>query len=232
MKVTHLLLVGGATLGLMALSVDAFRGGGPEQAMPGHARAPTEANPDLGGGASINSQIARSLAQAAPSGAASAADPNALPPGGNATSLSHDFASRLGESTANVPGTDSGNLACAWAVNNVYHDVTGNWIASPDDGGNSVDGLYQAIQANPQTFTPVSQEQAVESGQDYIVLTSAMNGIGTGSHIGIGNGNAIYSNSSSSASLQQNFSPSGWDNYFQGERYYLVNAPSSSLSAN
>lgn len=226
MNVTTLFIAGGATLGMLALSVDAFHGG-PLAAMPGRAPAQSDDDPNLGGGASINGQIAPALAQATPNGSGNAADPNALPAGGNPTSLSADFASRLGESTADVPGTDSGNKACAWAVNNVYHDVTGNWIAAPDDGGNSVDGLYQAIQANPQNFTPVTQEQAVASGQDYIVLTSSMNGIGQGSHIGIGNGNAIYSNSSSSASLQQNYNPASWNNYFQGEQYYLVNTPSN-----
>jgi hypothetical protein len=55
----------------------------------------------------------------------------------------------VGHVTNNVPGTDNGNLACAWAVNEVTRLALGKPISS--DGGKnglSTDGIFEALNAH------------------------------------------------------------------------------------
>ena len=55
----------------------------------------------------------------------------------------------VGHVTSNVPGTDHGNLACAWAVNEVTRLALGRPISS--DGGKnglSTDGIFDVLRAH------------------------------------------------------------------------------------
>jgi hypothetical protein len=159
---------------------------------------------------------------------------NSLPPspdqnstnGGNYTgdggALSQDINGRIGESTYNVPGTQNGNVACAYVVNSVYQQATGETIVGPGGNNLSVYDTMQAMDANPSKFTQVDRATAIASGQDYIIASNYNYG-SNGSHIGIGNGNTVWSNSSSSASIRQNYTADSWGNHFGATKYYIVN---------
>lgn len=134
------------------------------------------------------------------------------------------IANRVGESTFNVPGTNNGNVACAWVVNDVYRQMTGNTITGtygqPGSSNMLVKDTIAAMQSNPQAFRQVTQAEAIASGQDYIIASNYNYG-SNGSHIGWGNGNRVWSNSSGSASIQNNYTPSGWQNYFGQTMYFI-----------
>jgi len=140
------------------------------------------------------------------------------------TAISQEIASQVGTNTAGIPGTNGGRVACAAVVNQVFQHVTGSTITGTTGQSSnlSVSETLQAIQANPDNFTPVTPEQAAASGQDYVIVSS--HDIGSnGSHIGIGNSSTVWSNSSSSASVQQNYSTNSWQNHFGNTQCYLIN---------
>ncbi len=134
------------------------------------------------------------------------------------------IANRVGESTFNVPGTNNGNVACAWVVNDVYRQMTGRTITGtfgqPGSSNMLVKDTIDAMRANPQAFRQVTQAEAIASGQDYIIGSNYAYG-GNGSHIGWGNGNSVWSNSSGRASIQQNYTPSSWQNQFGATQYFI-----------
>jgi hypothetical protein len=134
--------------------------------------------------------------------------------------LSNAIASRIGESTAGIAGTDGGNLACAWVVNSVFEQATGSPIATGGDRL-SVLGTVAAIEAQPDRFREVSRAEALASGGDYIIASNPEWG-SNGSHIGIGNGSTIWSNSSSQAAIEQNFTSGSWSNYYGEARYFIA----------
>lgn len=107
-----------------------------------------------------------------------------------------------GQSTASGP--DGGNLACAWAVNNILQS-TG--IAPID--GNSVSSMEQVLQSG----RGIPEEQSVAQAGDIIIF-------GGTSHVGICQNSGctqVISNSSSNASFTN---VSGAP---QGSRFYRVN---------
>lgn len=122
-------------------------------------------------------------------------------PFGGTNSFTSAAAQRIGESTLGVPGTESGNLACAWVVNDVFRGITGNTIVGPNGNPLSVYDTVQAMERNPQMFTEVSREQAISSGQDYISAWNPAWG-GSASHIVYGRGSEGFGNSSGSRSIQ------------------------------
>jgi hypothetical protein len=135
--------------------------------------------------------------------------------------LSQTMNGMVGESTAGVPGTRGGNVACAYAVNEALARTTGAPALAVSQGGLSVAQTTRAIESQPNRFRQVSAQEAISSGRDYVVSSNPAWG-STGSHIGIGNGNTVWSNSSSKASIQQNYSASSWNRSFSTAKYYIV----------
>lgn len=146
---------------------------------------------------------------------------NPLIPGGGSNAFTNGIAGRVGEITSGVPGTDRGNLACAWVVNDVFRQVHGSTITGPNGNSLSVYETMQAMERQPQMFTSVTREQAEASGGDYIIASNYAYG-GSGSHIGIGSGSTVWSNSSGRTSIQQNYTTGSWENHYGATRYYLV----------
>jgi len=141
-----------------------------------------------------------------------------------AGTYSDAIAARVGESTAGVPLTQGGNLACAWVCNDVYKSMTGSYITDGTnwEGGHlSVTSTTRAMMAQPNKFTQVSANQAINSGKDYFIVNSRDFG-GGGSHIGLGNGNTIWSNSSSRKGISQNYNTNSWNNGFGGQSLYFT----------
>jgi hypothetical protein len=151
------------------------------------------------------------------------------------TALSQTIASTVGTTTSNIPGTNGGNVACAAVVNQIFQHVNGQTITGTSGVNTnlSVSSTLQAIQSVPGNFTQVTPEQAVASGQDYIIVSSPDIG-SNGSHIGIGNSDTVWSNSSFTASVQQNYTSDSWQNKFGTTQYYIVNnsAEGSGLMSN
>jgi hypothetical protein len=132
--------------------------------------------------------------------------------------------SMVGQSTAGVPGTGGGNYACAYGVNAAYQQMTGNTITGAYGSGSnlSVADTLTAIRNSPGQFQQVDAQTAISSGKDYIIVSNGSTG-SNGSHIGVGNGSTVWSNSSSQAAIAQNYSTSSWQNHFGGTQYYVVN---------
>lgn len=141
---------------------------------------------------------------------------------GNGGELSQNIAGRVGESTYDVNGTQNGNLACAYVVNSVYQQSTGQTIVGPGGNNLAVFDTMQAMDSNPSKFVQVDQATAISSGKDYIIASNYSYG-SNGSHIGIGNGSTVWSNSSGSARIQQNYTTQGWSDHFGATKYYIVN---------
>lgn len=121
-------------------------------------------------------------------------------PFGGINSFTNAAAQRLGESTLGVPGTESGNLACAWVVNDIFRSVTGNTIVGPNGNPLSVYDTVRAMEGNPQMFVEVTREQAIASGRDYVSAWNPAWG-GSASHIVYGRGDQGIGNSSGSRSI-------------------------------
>ena len=99
-----------------------------------------------------------------------------------------------------MPGTESGNLACAWVVNDIFRGITGSTIVGPNGNPLSVYDTVRAMEGNPQMFTEVSREQAIASGRDYVSAWNPAWG-GSASHIVYGRGDQGIGNSSGSRSI-------------------------------
>lgn len=136
-----------------------------------------------------------------------------LPFGGGSNSFTSAAAQRIGESTRGVPGTQSGNLACAWVVNDVFRSITGSTIVGPGGNSLSVYDTVRAMEGNPQMFREVSREQAISSGRDYISAWNPAWG-GSASHIVYGRGGQGIGNSSGSRSIQTQGIGGSYARYF------------------
>lgn len=136
------------------------------------------------------------------------------------SSFSSAISNRIGESTAGVPGTGGGNMACAWVVNDVYRQMYGSTIA-PEGSNLSVDSTIESMLNQSDKFTLVTRQQAEVSGQDYVIASSYSQG-STGRHIGIGNGTTVWSNSSSKQAISQNYSTESWSNRYGTTLYFIT----------
>ena len=121
-------------------------------------------------------------------------------PFGGSNSFTNAALQRLGESTLGVPGTESGNLACAWVVNDIFQSITGRTIVGPNGNPLSVYDTVRAMEGNPQMFTEVTREQAISSGRDFVSAWNPAWG-GSASHIVYGRGDQGIGNSSGSRSI-------------------------------
>ena len=118
----------------------------------------------------------------------------------------------VGFDTSKVPGTEGGNLACAWAVNEVVRLALGKPISTEGRGRNGLGtgGIFDALRKNhAQVDTP--------SPGSIIISPTPPNGSVHG-HVGIVGNNPggstdntqIFSNGSKQAKFAQNFSIGSW----------------------
>jgi hypothetical protein len=115
----------------------------------------------------------------------------------------------VGHDTSNVPLTEHGNLACAWAVNQVVRLALGKPISADAHGNNGLDtgGLFAALKKHH------TQVQSPSAGA-IIVSPTPPDGRVHG-HVGIvgqiaRNDTKIFSNSSSKAKFAQNHTMKSW----------------------
>ena len=112
----------------------------------------------------------------------------------------------VGHVTRNVPGTDHGNLACAWAVNEVTRLALGKPISS--DGGKnglSTIGIFDALKAH---HTKLNSPNDANPGTIIIAPTNGSNhghvGI-VGTTTGTVNDTQVFSNKSNPGVFARNF---------------------------
>lgn len=146
-------------------------------------------------------------------------DAKNLPAGTN--SASDTINGMVGTSTANVPNTDNGNVACAWTVNTALEKATGSPALDINKGGLSVAATTKAIEQQPSRFQAVTMNEAISSGKDYVISSNPQWGA-KGSHIGIGKGSTVWSNSSSSRAVKQNYTANKWNSTFGTAKYYII----------
>ncbi|WP_143042227.1 hypothetical protein [Citreimonas salinaria] len=107
--------------------------------------------------------------------------------------------------SSGVPHTNGGRLACAWAVNKISRLCFG----LPIGGGLATAEMAKVLRRNHSSRSdPVA-------GSVVISPTVWVDGTRITGHVGILGGNgAIYSNSSSRARWEQNFTLSSWRTYY------------------
>lgn len=130
----------------------------------------------------------------------------------------------LGHSTANVPGTDHGNLACAWAINEVVRLALGRPISADSHGHNGL-GTRELFSVLSHRHTQVT---APNPGVVIISPTPS-----TGSvhgHVGIVGQNPggsvdntqIFSNSSTAKKFAQNRTIKTWKARYSAQLHLPV----------
>ncbi len=168
--------------------------------------------------AQIPEAVAAELNKAAPNLAPAAAGPAGSPPVSDDDASAKMFAEAqafVGQDTSHAPGTDGGNLACAWSVNQVARLALGRPI-STDGGGNglSTDGLFDVLQAH---HTKLASASDAKSGTIIIAPTRGSNH----GHVGVVgrttggvNDTLVYSNSSSAKKFAQNYTIGSFTNRY------------------
>jgi hypothetical protein len=112
----------------------------------------------------------------------------------------------VGHSTSKIPGTDGGNLACAWAVNEVTRLALGKPISTNgSNNGLSTDGIFDVLRTH---HTKLNSANDASPGTIVIAPTEGPKhghvGV-VGSTPGGINDTLVYSNSSSAARFEQNY---------------------------
>ncbi|WP_426436017.1 hypothetical protein [Bradyrhizobium genosp. P] len=125
----------------------------------------------------------------------------------------------VGHVTSNVPGTDNGILACAWAVNEVARLALGKPISgTAEQNGLSTDDLFRALQTQ---HVKLGSKDDAKPGAIIIAPTKgAQHG-----HVGIvgaaGNGTVdatpVFSNQSVPGVFRQNFTIGSFLQYFEAK---------------
>ncbi len=112
-------------------------------------------------------------------------------------------------SSANAPGTDGGNLACAWAVNQVAKKALGRVIG----GGLATSEMVKVLRRDHQLMDAPMAGTVIISPT--VTRPNGTRNIGHVGVLGVINGSdidesPIFSNSSSAAEFQQNFTLGKW----------------------
>jgi hypothetical protein len=125
----------------------------------------------------------------------------------------HGFVNQV---TSNVPGTEHGKLACAWAVNEVVRLALGKPINTENGGTNglSTAEMFDILRAH---HTRVDPSQLTPG----LIVISPTQGTRHG-HVGIVGGNPggavgntqIFSNSSHDRRFEQNYTVDSWTSHF------------------
>jgi hypothetical protein len=133
--------------------------------------------------------------------------------------MSETAASFVGYSTANVAGTNRGMLASAWCISEIARVAFGKPISGDATGENvlSIVAVFDALKSR-------HLQRSIEQLDSGMIIVAPTGGSVAG-HIGVVGkrladepGNfMIYSNSSSTASFQQNFTLKSWQARF-GEK--------------
>ena len=114
-------------------------------------------------------------------------------------------------SSRDVPGTQHGEVACAWAVN----EVARRGVGRPIGGNLSVDAMRKVL---VDRHFPITEAQAVEGT---IILSPNAGSIS--GHVGIvggstSSGRRVYSNSSLRALWTHYYTVDSWKAYFRGQK--------------
>jgi hypothetical protein len=124
----------------------------------------------------------------------------------------------VGHDTSNVPDTHNGNLACAWAVNEVVRLALGKPVSS--DGklnGLSTDGLFDALTAH---HVKLASKNDAKPGTIIIAPTEgAQHGhVGiVGTTTGSVDNTQVFSNKSVPGVFQLNYTIGSFSSHFEGE---------------
>jgi hypothetical protein len=130
----------------------------------------------------------------------------------------------VGQDTSNVPGTEGGNLACAWAVNEVVRLALGKPISTDGNGHNGL-STTQMFDVLKKHHTPVTSPSA----GSIIISPTPPDGTVHG-HVGImgqspdGNfdNTQIFSNSSSLGKFAQNRTIKSWKARYVNELHLPI----------
>lgn len=121
----------------------------------------------------------------------------------------------VGHTTSGVPGTDHGNLACAWAVNEVARLALGKAVSGQGGkNGLSTAELFDALKAR---HTSLNKASDARPGSIIIAPTRGVNhghvGI-VGTTAGGVNATQVFSNSSRHGKFEQNFSIGSFTDHY------------------
>jgi hypothetical protein len=164
--------------------------------------------------------VADELNKAAPDLAPAPTGQGGSPPASDAEASAKMFATAqafVSHITADVPGTEGGNLACAWAVNQVARLALGKPISTDGQGGNglSTDGLFDTLNAH---HTRLNGAADAQPGSIIIAHTQGANhghvGVVGATPGGVDN-TRVYSNSSHLKEFAQNYTIGSFSNFFQ-----------------
>ena len=125
--------------------------------------------------------------------------------------------------TSHVPDTDGGNLACAWAVNEVVRQALGKPISgTAARNGLSTIGISEALQAH---HTRLNSAADAQPGTIIIAPTQGANhghvGI-VGSTPGGVDATQVFSNSSSHKEFEQNYTIESFTNRYRGKHLQVL----------
>jgi hypothetical protein len=171
-------------------------------------------------GTEIPSDVADELNKAAPEeGAAPSGPVGSKPPadGDAAAKMLATAEAFVGTKTGNVPETDNGNFACAWAINEVARRACGKPISTEPGGRNGLStiGLFQALQHH----TRLASANDATPGTLIIAPTEGSNH----GHVGVIGQAAsnvrdtpVFSNSSSLAEFAKNYTIGKFTDHYTG----------------
>jgi hypothetical protein len=149
------------------------------------------------------------------------AGPAGSPPGAGDDINAKVFATAkafVGHVTSNVPGTQHGNLACAWAVNEVTRLALGKPISSEGGkNGLSTDGIFDVLKAH---HTKLGSAGDAKPGTIIIAPTEGENhghvGIVGTTESTVGN-TQVFSNKSIPGIFAQNFTIGSFTSHYTGK---------------
>ena len=174
----------------------------------------------------IPAAVADELNKAVPEQVTSEQGPNGPPPqpgddlNAKVFQEATDF---VNHDTSRVPDTDSGNLACAWAVNEVVRQALGKPISgTATRNGLSTIGIFEALQAHHTRLNSAAD------AQPGTIIIAPTQGADHG-HVGIvgstpGDVNAahVYSNSSTDKKFERNYTIGSFAHRYQGKHLQVL----------
>ena len=158
--------------------------------------------------------------------------PSSQGPGGNPPQPGEDINAKMFESakafvdhdTSQVPDTDGGNLACAWAVNEVTRLALGKPISVAGRGKNGLStiGIFEALQAHHTRLNSAS-----DAGPGTIIIAPTQ-GTNHG-HVGIVGATAgsvdntdVYSNKSKPGVFKRNYTIKTFTDRYTGKHLQVL----------
>ena len=147
------------------------------------------------------------------------ADAGPQKPGESAAdALARNARASVGVSTANVPQTNGGRLACAYSVNEIARNAYGQ----PIGGGLSVDAMAQSLAGNSNyTVIPNANNDLSQLKPGDIIISPLVGADGghhlitSDEHVGVYVGDGqVVSNNSGRAQIGNPYDAAGWANYY------------------